>query len=437
MANIVIAPVFLRANVNVTFALARRLQSRGHRVVYASIPDTEEYIRRQGFDVVPIFSDVFPRGTLASHSANDANGKYVSIAELNAKDSAMCSLCLNGEIAKATDNLHPDLFLVSNHLPWVGIGAWKTGAPVIMFSSVFVSKRDAMVPPITSDVIPSRGWLSRFRVSWEWQSMMLRRKWMARLSGLSKSSDYLKNLALGTGYPLNDIDFDVLPWPRLSLPELIFFPDVLDFERAVPIKGAFYVEPCVDTARNEKEFPWERLDARPLIYCSLGTLAVSRYIDLSRRFFQALLQVMAERQDLQAVVTIGNHLKPEEFVQPPNVILTAESPQVALLKRATLMVGHAGSGCLRESIYHGVPMLLLPIFFDQPGNAARAVYHHVALRADFRTVSAQELRSAIDKLLTDASYSEAAKRMSQTFVQMQEQMPSASIIESALAGNLN
>jgi len=56
MANIVIAPLYWNANINVTFAVARKLQKIGHRVHYTCIPDTEERIRSQGFDFVPIFS---------------------------------------------------------------------------------------------------------------------------------------------------------------------------------------------------------------------------------------------------------------------------------------------------------------------------------------------------------------------------------------------
>src|SRR5205823_6116679 len=131
------------------------------------------------------------------------------------------------------------------------------------------------------------------------------------------------------------------------------------------------------------------------------------------------------------------HLKPENFRRPGNVILTDDAPQVALLKRARLMVGHGGGGGIRESIFYGVRMLLVPVGHDAPGNTARAVYHGIALRADFQKVSTQELRTAIEKLLDDPSYAEAAKRMSRKFVELQEQLPSISIIESALAGRLN
>ena len=437
MANIVIAPLYWQANMNVTFALAKKLQSNGHRIVYACIPDTEERIRSQGFDFVPIFSSVFPKGALAAQFANEAAGKFLGLAGVNARTKGMCELCRDGEVAKATASMRPDLFLVSNHVPWVAIDAWKTGTQIIMFSSVVVSTRDAFAPPISSDTIPARHLSSRLKVWWEWQRVIFLRTLLFKVLALDKRSLYIRDLALAVGYPLSDIDFDVSPWPRLSFPELVFFPECFQFQRATPVKGALYVEPSVDVDRKDKEFAWSKLDGRPLVFCSLGSVVTFKYLALAKRFFQAFLDAMRERPDLQAVVAIGNYLKPDDFRSPENVVLADDAPQVSLLKRASLMVGHGGGGGIRESLFYGVPMLLVPIGFDAPGNVARAIYHGVAVKADFKTSSAAELKAAIDKLLGDPSYSEAARRMSKQFVELQEQMPSVEIIERALAGKLN
>jgi zeaxanthin glucosyltransferase len=436
MAKIVIAPLYWHSDMNATFALARRVQGKGHRVLYACIPDTEERIRAQGFDFVPVFSSVFPRGTLAAQYANEAAGKYLGAAGINARVQAMCDLCREGAIAEATRAFGPDLFLVSNHLPWVGIDAWKTKLPVVMFSSVIVSTPDSLAPPINSGTIPGSTFAARVKVMWEWRKLKLKRMLVERISGLSQTAAYLKKLAASVGYPVGGIDFDALPWPRLSLPEMVCFPQSFDFRRATPVKDLFYVEPSVDMERKDKDFPWEKLDGRPLVYCSLGSLVTFKYLAAARQFFQTLLDAMEQRNDLQAAVAIGNYLKPSDFRVPENVILTDNAPQVALLKRARVMVGHAGSGCIRESIYCGVPMLLLPITFDGPGNAARAVYHRLALRADFLKVSAQEIKTAIGKLLDDSAYAEAAKQMSREFVELQNQAPSLTVIESALTGRL-
>lgn len=80
----------------------------------------------------------------------------------------------------------------------------------------------------------------------------------------------------------------------------------------------------------------------------------------------------------------------------------------------------------------GVPMLLVPIFYDEPGNAARVVYHELGLRLDVEKVSSSTLGSCIDTLLTRESFRVNARRMSQVFAAIEERSPACAIIEQAL-----
>ena len=59
-------------------------------------------------------------------------------------------------------------------------------------------------------------------------------------------------------------------------------------------------------------------------------------------------------------------------------------PQHDLLAhpKTALFVTHCGMTGILESVYHSVPMLALPIFGDQPDNAARLVERGLALRVD-------------------------------------------------------
>jgi hypothetical protein len=47
-----------------TFALAKTLAGRGHRVIYFGVVDFEDDVRRQGLEHVTLFGDVFGRGTM-------------------------------------------------------------------------------------------------------------------------------------------------------------------------------------------------------------------------------------------------------------------------------------------------------------------------------------------------------------------------------------
>jgi zeaxanthin glucosyltransferase len=81
----------------------------------------------------------------------------------------------------------------------------------------------------------------------------------------------------------------------------------------------------------------------------------------------------------------------------------------------------------------GVPMLLVPVYYDEPGNAARVVYHKIGLRLQFEEVSAGTLGTCIDTLLEDRVYRDNIRKMSQRFVEIEERSPACQIIEETLA----
>jgi zeaxanthin glucosyltransferase len=47
-----------------TFKLARQLAARGHAVRYLGLLDSGDFVRRQGFDFVPILERALPAGTV-------------------------------------------------------------------------------------------------------------------------------------------------------------------------------------------------------------------------------------------------------------------------------------------------------------------------------------------------------------------------------------
>jgi MGT family glycosyltransferase len=432
MANIVFMPFHWAADMNATFALARKLQRRGHRVYYATIPDTEERIRAQGFEWVPAFSEVFPKGELARQDAAEAKGQAYGVEQLRNRVRGMCDLLRKGEINRATREIKPDLLAVSSGMPWLGIAAPSSGLPVIQFSSTLISMEDSSVPPFHSSLIPSNSLGSRLKIAYAWKKLLLpRRLWK---KGFDISGE-LKQLARDCGFPLNKIDFAVETWPRILLPELVFCPPEFDFPRRKMPACAFFVEASIDLERKDTTFPWARLQkGKPIVLCALGSLITVRAASQAARFFQMLLDAMSQRPSIQAVVAIGRALKPESFNCPENVLLVPYVPQVELLKQCAVMVGHGGFSSVKETIFMGVPTLLIPLYYDEPGNAARVVYHGLGLQLDSEQVSPATLGGAIDRLLNEGSFLANARRMSQKFVEMEQRSPACEIIEKMLAG---
>jgi len=431
MATVIFMPFHWDANINSTFAVARGMQKRGHRVHYLCIPDNEERIRAQGFDFIPIFSEVFPKGALQEQYSNEANGKHQGLDGFRSRILGMCDLMRKGAIGDAVRGLHPDLFFVSCATPWIGIGAQTTGAPVITFSSSLISVWDPLVPPFETGLIPDSSLSSRIKNVLAWRRSALRR-WMTDIGGPSIFDD-VREFARCCKYPLERIDFNVETWPLLKLPNLVFCPRDFDFPRSREPESAYFVEPSIDEERVDDDFSWDWLrDGKPLIYCSLGSVAPFKYARRAARFFQVFMNAMAKRPDRQGVVTIGDYLRAEDFDCPANVLIVRNAPQIEMLKRASTMVGHGGFSGIKECIFTAVPMVLLPMFYDHPGNAARVVYHGLGVRGKFDRIDAPGLNQLIDEALGNPSYSAKITTMSRTFIELQRRQPGVDVIENIL-----
>src|SRR6185503_11846744 len=193
-----------------------------------------------------------------------------------------CELLREGELNRAIRHLHPDLLLTSSGTPWVGIAAYKTGVPVISFCSTLISIEDSVIPPFSTELIPKPTWPSRWRIWFEWKKLFWSRRRRSRDWDISED---LKALARDCGYPPEKIDFRVETWPRLLLPELVFFPKELDFPRSRKPEGAFFIEASVDMQRKDGGFPWDRLDDnKSLVYCTLGSLLPFKFASRAARF---------------------------------------------------------------------------------------------------------------------------------------------------------
>jgi len=82
----------------------------------------------------------------------------------------------------------------------------------------------------------------------------------------------------------------------------------------------------------------------------------------------------------------------------------------------------------------GVPMLLMPVYYDEFGNAARVVYHGLGARLWLKELSTPELGRLIDRVLEDSSYSARAKLMSEKLHNLEQQSPGVTIVENILSG---
>ncbi|WP_206784881.1 glycosyltransferase [Amycolatopsis sp. MtRt-6] len=95
--------------------------------------------------------------------------------------------------------------------------------------------------------------------------------------------------------------------------------------------------------------------------------------------------------------------------RPGNVELAGFVPQRALLAASDVFVTHAGFGSVRESLSAGVPMVAVPLFADQPANAARVHELGAGVRLDAAGLTAEGLAAAVERVLGEPAYRSAAR----------------------------
>ena len=182
-----------------------------------------------------------------------------------------------------------------------------------------------------------------------------------------------------------------------------------------------------DRGREPIPFPWAKLDGRPLIYASMGTL-VNGLEDV----YKTILKAATPMSDFQVVLSVGHNVTIDRLRPiPSNVIVVPSAPQLELLKRATLCITHAGLNTTLESLAKGVPMVAIPIGYDQPGAAARIAYHGAGELIELEDLTVDRLSALIQQVQTNPSYREKARYFQEIIAKTRGLDRAAEVIEEA------
>ncbi|XP_053474667.1 UDP-glucuronosyltransferase 2A2 isoform X2 [Ictalurus furcatus] len=104
--------------------------------------------------------------------------------------------------------------------------------------------------------------------------------------------------------------------------------------------------------------------------------------------------------------------KPETLA--PNTRLYDWIPQNDLLghPKTKAFITHGGTNGIYEAIYHGVPMVGLPLFADQPDNINHMKTKGAAVMLDFNKMETNDLKQAVSDVINNPSYKESMMRLS-------------------------
>ncbi|MCM5705173.1 glycosyltransferase [Larsenimonas salina] len=183
--------------------------------------------------------------------------------------------------------------------------------------------------------------------------------------------------------------------------------EALDFPRAHPAPSLHRVGPF-RSAAPERAVCQARTNTPVDVFASLGTLQgwrFSVFLNLARacrRIHRTLLITHCGQLDDRQCARLTRE----------GAEVVANVDQREVMTTARVVVTHGGLNTVMDALDAGVPMLVLPIAFDQPGVAARVVYHGIGLSAPFRA-RPKALAKRLSRLLDEPGFSAAmAKVMS-------------------------
>jgi glycosyltransferase (activator-dependent family) len=96
---------------------------------------------------------------------------------------------------------------------------------------------------------------------------------------------------------------------------------------------------------------------------------------------------------------------------PANARAPGFAPLDVLLPTCAVMINHGGWGTVNTALYHGVPQLIVPSWFDTPLTAMRLARNGASLTVPTEEASPDIIRSAVRKLLEEAHFRHAANRI--------------------------
>ncbi|MFC5044328.1 glycosyltransferase [Aquimarina hainanensis] len=169
--------------------------------------------------------------------------------------------------------------------------------------------------------------------------------------------------------------------------------------------------PSIGKRPSDMEFDFDRLQKsnHKKILVSIGTIFPS---EIMKDFLSKVIAVMGNTDTIVVVIS-----DPDLFEEwPDNFIVQKRIPQLEVLPYLDGVVCHAGYNTVSESIANGLPLVVLPIAFDQSRVAERVDALGCGIRLRFKRLKEEELETAITSILTNASYRMAAENVRDSFV---------------------
>lgn len=357
----------LAGHINPTIGMAHALLERGHEVAWAGVPDV---IRLLVGPQARVFACAAP---LLGESGQRPPEMRGAAALQFLWEQFLCPLArtMVPGVQAAVDEFAPDVLVVDQQALAGALVAERAGLPWVTSATTSAELTDplAEMPKVAA--------------------------WLHEL---------LADLRRCFGDPYADGDLRFSPYLTLAFTTEALVGPVR--QRDGPIR---FVGPSLGSRPDADDFPWSWLDGkRPVVLVTLGTSNA----DAAPRFLGECVRALLSHPNRQAVIVdpggslgrVSEHMLVRRF-----------APQLRLLAHVDAVVCHAGHNTVCETLSCGLPLVVAPIRDDQPIVAKQVVDAGAGIRLRFSRATAAQIGAAVEAVLAEPKYRQAARRVEESF----------------------
>jgi zeaxanthin glucosyltransferase len=402
-------------HINPVLPLGIELQNRGHQVTCFSTIEAAPKVVAAGLHQETIGLEQFPAGRTAELSSQLGELQGIAALRFTIDIFRQSTEVRLKELPDRLRILGIEALIYDQQLREGPTIAAHLNIPIVTFAAALISNPEPTIAPFFSDRAyhPSSWHNLQNQLGMEFIRYLTRpiaklidrarQEW--QLPPIKNSTEYHSSIAQISQQPA---EFE---YPRPSLPNYCYFT------------GPFHSS----DSRQPVAFPWKKLDGRPLIYASLGTLQ-NQLISIFSKIAEA-----CQDSPYQLVIALGrNDAQIPEL--PGNPIVVPFAPQLELLAQASLVITHAGLNTTLECLVRGIPLIAIPLANDQPGVAARIVWAGCGEKISPKKLTAVLLRQKIDQVMGNPSYRDRARFLQQAIQKSGGVTLAANICEAAAIG---
>ncbi|XP_004681304.1 PREDICTED: UDP-glucuronosyltransferase 2B31-like isoform X2 [Condylura cristata] len=169
--------------------------------------------------------------------------------------------------------------------------------------------------------------------------------------------------------------------------------------------GGFHCKPAKPLPKEMEEFA-QSSGENGIVVFSLGSMISNLPEERANVIASALAQIPQKvlwRFDGKKPATLGANTRLYKWL-PQNDLLGHPKTKA--------FITHGGANGIFEAIYHGVPMVGIPLFVDQPENMAHMKVKGAAVVLDIQRMSSTDLLNALKTVINDPSYKENVMKLS-------------------------